>query len=78
MGPLKKNPAGERRRRAGPPAAPAAGFLGDILEVSSVFFPRKSFVWNLVWAYVYIFSLFDTFDFAGCLFKPGSNHWFKL
>ena len=46
MGPLKKNPAGERLRRAGPPAAPAAGFLGDILEVSSVFFPRKSFVWG--------------------------------
>lgn len=46
MGPLKKKLAGERLRRAGPPAAPAAGFLGDILEVSSVFFPRKSFVWG--------------------------------
>jgi len=46
MGPLKKTPAGERLRRAGPPAAPAAGFLGDILEVSWIFFPRKSFVWG--------------------------------
>ena len=34
MGPLKKKPAGERLRRAGPPAAPAAGFLGYISGVS--------------------------------------------
>ena len=34
MGPLIKKLAGERLRRAGPPAAPAAGFLGYISGVS--------------------------------------------